>query len=224
MEETLVPAAPPKASLHLTSLAQARRSPGLPRLIFAELRLMLKGHRWWWYAVAGGLFVASLAAPLNSVRGGVAIAILIWPVLVWSQMGTREARFNTGPLIFSSGRSLGRQLPALWIAGVIVAGATNAGLGFRMLLTADRGGLLSWLACVLFVPSLALALGIWSGTSKAFEASYTVWWYAGPAHHVPGLDFLGATPQSARPYLFLFLTLVLVFVAYLGRRTKLAYV
>ena len=222
--EAAVAALPVQAPVRLTPLVRAAIAPSLPRLVLAELKLMLKGHRWWWYIVAGGLFVASITAPLNAVRGGVAVAVLIWPVLVWSQMGTREARFNMASLIFSSERSLQRQLPAVWIAGVVVAVSTNAGLAIRLLVAGDRSGLLAWLACSLFVPSLALALGIWSGTSKAFEAIYTVWWYVGPAHHVPGLDFLGATPESARPYLFLSLTMALVAAAYLGRRAKMAYV
>ena len=138
-------------------------------------------------------------------------------------MGVREVCFNTAPLIFSCERSLQRQLPAVWIAGVLVAVVTNGGLAIRLLIAGDRSGLLAWVACSLFVPSLALALGIWSGTSKAFEAGYTVWWYVGPAHQVPGLDFLGASPESARPHLFLLLTAALVVAAYLWRRTRLAY-
>lgn len=215
-------AVPAQSPVHLTALAHARSASSLPQLVLAELKLMLKGHRWWWYAVAGGLFVASLTTPLNAVRG-VAIAILIWPVLVWSQMGTREGRFNTASLIFSSERSLQRQFPAMWTAGLLVAALTNGGLAIRLLIAGDRSGLLAWLACTLFVPSLALALGIWSGTSKTFEAVYTVWWYIGPAHSVPGMDFLGASPDSARPYLFLSLAAALLIAAYLGRRSKLAY-
>ena len=223
-EAAAAAALPASAPVHLTPLVLAPSAPGLPRLVLAELKLMLKGQRWWWYAVAGGLFIASLASPLEAVRGGVAIAALIWPVLVWSQMGTREARFNTASLVFSAERSLWRQLPAVWIAGVVLAAATNGGLAIRLLIASDRSGLLAWIACSLFVPSLALALGIWSGTSKAFEAIYTVWWYVGPGNHTPGLDFLGVTTESARPYLFLFLTAALVVAAYLGRRAKLAYV
>lgn len=215
-----LPQPPP---VRLTTLALTKSAPALPRLVLAELRLMVRRQHWWWYAVALGLFIASLAAPLDAVRGGVAMAILIWPALLWSQMGTREARFNTASLIFSSEQSLQRQLPAVWIAGIVVAAATNAGLAIRLLLVADRNGLLSWLACALFVPSLALALGIWSGTSKAFEALYTAWWYVGPLHRIPGLDFLGATPESARPLTFLCLSAGLVFAAYVGRRSKLAY-
>jgi len=214
----IIPAPPP---VHLTPLAHAASASNLPGLVFAELNLMLKGQRWWWYAVAGGLFVASMTAPLNAVRG-VAIASLIWPVLVWAQMGTREMRFGTAPLIFSSQRSLQRQFPAMWIAGVVVAAVTNGGLPIRLLIAGDRSGVLAWLACTLFVPSLALALGIWSGTSRTFEAIYTVCWYVGPAHSVPGMDFLGASPDSARPYLFLFLAAALVIAAYLGRSVSRA--
>ncbi|MGB9196203.1 MAG: hypothetical protein WCB53_04675 [Terriglobales bacterium] len=220
------PAIPqPSTPLHLTHLARSQKSPItlLPKTVLAELKLMLKGHRWWWYAVAAGLFIASLASPLNSVRGGVAIAAILWPILIWSQMGTRESRFNTASLIFSSARSLGRQLPAVWIAGVIVATLTNGGLAIRLLIARDHPALLAWLACTLFIPSLALALGIWSGTSKVFEAVYTIWWYIGPAHFTPGLDFLGTTPASARTNLYLLMTAALIVAAYAGRRAKLAY-
>lgn len=215
---------PAPSSQRLSPLPHRNSStPTLPRLVVAELKLMLKGHRWWWYAVAAGLFVASLSSPLNSVRGGVAVAALIWPILIWSQMGTREARFNMASLIFSSERSLWRQLPAVWIAGIIVAAVTNGGLAIRLLIARDHPALLAWTSCTLFVPSLALALGIWSSTSKVFEAVYTVWWYIGPAHHTPGLDFLGTTPDSIRITLYILMTAGLVSAAYVGRRAKLAY-
>lgn len=214
---------PAQTPAHLTLLVRSPGASSLAVLILGELKLMLKGQRWWWYTVAGGLLVASVAAPLDSVRGGVAVAALIWPVLVWSRMGTSEARFNTASLIFSCEHSLQRQLPAVWIAGVVVAAVTNGGLGIRLLISGDIRSVLAWLACTLFIPSLALALGIWSGTSKVFEAVYTVWWYVGPAHHLPGMDFLGASNQSARPYFFLAFTVALMIAAYVGRRAKLAY-
>ena len=119
--------------------------------------------------------------------------------------------------------SLWKQLPAVWIAGIIVAAVTNGGLAIRLLIARDHPALLAWIACTLFVPSLALALGIWSGTSKVFEAIYTVWWYIGPAHHTPGLDFLGTTPDSTRTALYLLITAGLVAASYIGRRAKRAY-
>ncbi len=214
---------PPQAAAHLTPLQRSQNAASLPRLVLAELKLMLKGHRWWWYAVAAGLFVASLVSPLEATHGGIAIVALLWPVLLWSQMGTREARFGTASLIFSSEGSLWRQLPAVWLAGVVVAAVTNGGLGIRLMAARDGHALTAWIACTLFVPSLALALGIWSGTSKTFEAVYTVWWYVGVANHMPGMDFLGTTAESARPAMFLMMAAALVVASYLGRRAKLAY-
>jgi hypothetical protein len=221
----LAVASPPPAQtpLHLTPLPRRASGSSMPMLVIAELKLMLKGHRWWWYAVAAGIFIGCVASPLVESRGGVAVAALIWPVLVWSQMGTREARFNTASLIFSSERSLWRQLPAVLIAGIVVVAVTSGGLGIRLLVAGDRAGQLAWMACCLFVPSMALALGIWSGTSKLFEAVYTVWWYVGPAHHTPGLDFLGTSAESARPLPYFLMAAGLVVAAYLGRRAKLSY-
>jgi hypothetical protein len=193
------------------------------QLVVSELRLMLKGQRWWWYTVAAGLFIACLASPVNASRGGVILAAWLWPTLLWSQMGAREARYSTQPLLFSSNHALARQLPAAWTAGVLVAALTGGGLGIRLLLAGDSQGLAAWATACLFIPTLALALGAWSGGSKAFEALYTVWWYIGPANHGPGADFIGTSAASARPDIYLMFTGVLLLAAYAGRRSKMAY-
>jgi hypothetical protein len=184
---------------------------------------MLKGHPWWWYVVAAGLFIACLASPLDASRGGIIVAAWMWPVLLWSQMGSREARWATESLIFSSDHVLWRQLPAAWAAGVLVALITGGGLGIRLLIAGDRNGLLAWFAGALFIPTLALALGVWSGSSKPFEAIYTVWWYVGPANHLPGADFMGTTSVSSQPFTYLVFTLILLTAVFVGRRRKLAY-
>ena len=209
--------------VHLTPFARSAPAGRFAHLVAAELRLMLKGRAWWWYAVASGLFIACLASPLDASRGGVIVAAWIWPLLLWSPMGAREAWFGTESLIFSSQRTLQRQLPAVWMAGWLVALATGGGLGVRLAVAGDRGGLAAWFAAALFIPSLALALGVWSGSSKPFEAIYTVWWYIGPANHVPGLDFMGTSPASSQPAQYLVLTLFLLTAVYVGRRRKLAY-
>jgi hypothetical protein len=213
---------PAAAVPHLTPLARTFGSR-FPQLVMSELRLMLKGLRWWWYAGAIGLLVGQIVSPDPNVRSGFLIGAWIWPVLLWSQMGCREARHATGALLFSSERSLSRQLPALWTAGVLLALLTGVGTGIRLALAADWHSLAAWLAGALFIPSLALALGIWSGSSKAFEAIYTVWWYVGPAHQTPGLDFIGTTPASSSPSAYALAAVVLVAVSYWGRRTRLGY-
>jgi hypothetical protein len=208
---------------HLTALAQGEGRSRFAALVGSELRLMLKGLRWWWYVVAGGLFVGSLASS-GDASEGVLIAAWIWPVLVWSQMGSREARYATQSLVFSSPRALYRQLPAAWAAGVVVAALTGGGAAIRLLVGADWHALAAWFAGVLFIPSMALALGVWSGSSKAFEALYTVWWYIGPAHQSPGFDFMGTTPASQSTTLYLLIAAALLATAYWGRRIRLAYV
>jgi hypothetical protein len=211
------------AEIHLTPLQRTVRGSQFPRLVVSELRLMLKGHGWWWYLVAAGLFVASLSVPDGQARQAVAGFAWIWPVLIWSQMGAREARHETQKLVFSCAHALDRQLPAVWVAGVVVAILTGGGLGIRLLIGGNWPGLCGWLAGALFVPAFALALGVWSGSSKPFEALYTLWWYVGPMNHIPGLDFMGMARAPFSTQFYLLATLALLMAAYMGRRAKLGY-
>jgi hypothetical protein len=207
----------------LTPLDRVGARTNFGQLVVAELRLMLQGQRWWWYAGAVGLSIACLASPPAAGRGGVILAAWIWPLLLWSQMGSREARWSTGALLYSAPRTLGRQLPAAWVAGVLVAMATGGGLAIRLALAGDAQGLAGWAAGAVFIPSLALALGVWSGTGKWFEALYTAWWYIGPLHHTPGLDFMGTTAGSSRPMLYLAMAGVLMASCWVRRRAQLGY-
>jgi len=225
-------ASPTSASVQPSrSYAPARLSPlggarswGLYRMFAAELRLALKGYRWWWYALVGGLLVAQCAAPLEISRGPLLTAAWIWPILLWSAMGAREARHGTGQLIFSAPRVLLRQLPAGWFVGVLIAVATGGGVAVRLLLARNFAGLLGWCAGALFIPTLALALGVWTASSRPFEGLYTGLWYTGPLNRIPGFDFTGAASgQGTIKYacLYLLLTLVLLASAFLGRRRQL---
>jgi len=214
---------PRAVAVQLTPLARTTRGGRFPRLVVSELRLMLKGHGWWWYLVAAGLFVASLVAPDVQARQAVAGFAWLWPVLIWSKMGAREARYDTQKLVFSCAHALDRQLPAVWVAGVVVAILTGGGLGIRLLSGGNWPGLSGWLAGALFVPTLALALGVWSGSSKLFEAVYTLWWYVGPMNHIPGLDFIGMARSQFSTQFYLLATMALLMAAYLGRRAKLGY-
>jgi hypothetical protein len=211
------------AATHLTPLGASHPKNRFQQLVMSELRLMLKGQRWWWYAVAAGLVVGQLVSPDPMVRGGFLIAAWIWPILLWSQMGCREARHNTVALVFSCERSLTRQLPAVLSAGVLVSLLTGAGVGVRLLLAADWHSFAAWIAGAVFIPSMALALGAWTGNSKTFEALYTVWWYVGPAHQIPGIDFMGITPASSTPVIYAVAAVLLVMAAYWRRRQSLGY-
>lgn len=216
-EEIALPALPEHVTLTPLAAGSSLRFAGV---LAAELRLALKGLPWWWYVAAAGLVIAGLTAPAQGVRQFVLPLAWIWPVLVWSPMGNRESRFGTGELLFSAPRPVGRQLPAVWMAGVLIAAIVGGGVAVRYLATGDYAALGAWAAGALFIPSLALALGVWSGSGKLFEAVYLLLWYIGPMNRTPELDYLGATGQG-RPLVWLAATALLACMAVAGRRWQL---
>jgi hypothetical protein len=217
-------AAARKPMVHLSPLSPAALRFRAAAVLLAELRLMLKRQRWWWYVVAAGLLIASLANPAQEARRELLPWVWLWPILIWSAMGTREARHQTDELIFSAAHSLRRQFPAAWLAGVIVAVLMGSGVALRLLLARDWAGLLGFAVGAVFISSLALAMGVWSGTGKLFEAVYIIWWYIGPVHHDRNLDFMFTSPQSFSwgVLRFYILAAFLLFgIAVLGRRRQI---
>ncbi len=197
---------------------------GFGWMVAAELQLMLKGQKWWWHLVALGLFVASLASPLAVSRGKLLAFAWIWPMLIWSGMGTREKKCQTNQLVFSAAHSIRHQFPALWLAGVIVAMAAGGGTAIRLLIAGDGRALMGWLVGAMFIPTMALACGAWSGSSKLFEILYTVLWYIGPMQPTPQLDFMAVSPKTieiAMPRIFLLVTIILIVLATIARRRQL---
>jgi hypothetical protein len=211
------------SSVHLTPLVLGERGGSFTILVLSELKLMLKGVSRWWYLVAVGLFIASLATPF-AISHDLLVAVWIWPLPLWSQMGTRESRYGTSAFIFSAPSVLWKQLPAAWLAGVIVTFLTGSGVLLRLLLGGDLRAALYWLVGAFLIPTLALALGIWSGGTKAFEVVYFLWWYAGPLNRVSSLDFMGISPGSGQPLLYALLTAVLLVVSFAGRSLRARYV
>ena len=208
---------------HLSALDRSARYGGFSEILIAELRLAVQGYRWWWYAVAAGLLVAEFATPLNVSRGPLLAVAWIWPTLVWSAMGARESRFAMRQLLFAS-RILPRQFFACWLAGVAVALLTAVGAAIRLLIAGELLSVAALLAGALFIPSLAIALGIISGSSKFFEGLYAALWYVGPLNHAPGFDFTGATPGPRMMHYTLFyfgIAGLLLTIAYLTRSRQL---
>lgn len=197
----------------LTSLTSYRFRLG--PMVGAELRLMLYRRSLWWYIVAAAFVVVPVVAAGLNVRQWPAYAWL-WPLLLWSGMGAREAQHGTEDIVFSGARSVRHQALAMWLAGVIVALGAGSGVGLRLLLEADAAGVTSWLAGALFIPSLALACGVLSRGSKLFEAVYAGLWYVGPFSGYAGLDFIGASGHS-RAGMWLLVSGVLVAMAAIGR-------
>jgi hypothetical protein len=215
------------------AMAEATARPSKPRaarwsplsflpsgIVGSELRLLLAGAHPAWWAAAAGLALAGWVAPLPAARSGVLLVAWIWPLLRWSSLGARDARHGTEAFVLSAPHALTRQLPAAWLAGVLVAVGLGAGVGARLLLAGDGHGFAAWAAGALFIPALALALGLLSRGNKLFEVLYTILWYLGPAHRMAGLDFMGAT-GAGRPATWFAATALLLAVAGVVRARQL---
>jgi ABC-type transport system involved in multi-copper enzyme maturation permease subunit len=189
-------------------------------LMAAELKLMLKERSLIWFAGACGLIVACLVSPMSFVRQYLIPIVWIWPLLVWSQIGNRERRYNTDKMVFSTSRPVLRQLPALWLAGFALTIAAGSGVLMRLALSGEITELLGWLVGAIFAPTLALALGVWVGNKRAFEIIYPLWWYLGVVNQVPIFDYAGVTSADlaiGMPVVYLGITTGLLVLAVIGR-------
>ena len=207
-------------AVSLTSLNRQANRFSFFNVLLAELKLLVKGQRWWWYAGAAGLILAGLVNSIENVRQFVLPLAWLWQVLLLSPIGNREVRDNVQQLAFSSASPLWRQLPAQWLAGFIVTLLMGSGALVNFITHADTTALFALLSGAFFIPSLALALGVWTGTSKPFEIVFVTLWYLGPLNNTPGLDFIGSHTNGL-PEIYVPLSLALIAFAFFGRSRQL---
>jgi ABC-type transport system involved in multi-copper enzyme maturation permease subunit len=186
-------------------------------VLLAELRMLLNGRRWWWWVITLGLNVSILISPPEAVKAYLMPIAWLWPLAVWSQMGNRERKNNTAQMVFSSARPVQRQLPAAWLAGVLATALLVVAGAVFHLINADLPGLAGWAGAVVFVPTLALALGVLSSGNRVFEVVCVIWWYMGPLQKEVGFDFTSDAPQS---YLLAAAALLLLSAYWRGRQVR----
>jgi hypothetical protein len=212
-------------------LPHARRLPGRAagRLLAGELRILVQGTSRWWWLVAAALTAASLLAPANLVKPAGAITALllsaawIWPVLIWSRLGTQR-RENGLETLLGAYPAVYRQLAAEWVAGLALTAVAGLGPLLRMADAADRPGVAAWIAGALFIPSLALMLGAASRTHRTFQALYLILWYA-VVNQVAAVDYMGTVragghPAGPSPLVIAGLALAMLSIAFTIRATR----
>jgi len=209
---------------HVADLAPATRGGGYRTLLWAETAIQLRGRSRWWWLVAVALAVASALVPAGPARGVVHGLAWIWPLFLWSSMGVRERRYGTSDILFSTPRPLARQLASMWIVGVAIAAAAAIGVPARALVEGNPAAAWAWLGGAFFVPSLALACGVWTGSGKLFEVLYLMLWYAGPINQAPPLDYGGFTAAGLAagvPSFFALAGMAMLALAVAGRRRQI---
>ena len=204
----------PNLSPLVSKLAQVNPFLGV---LFAELRMLLNGRRWWWWLGIAGLNIAILTSPLLTTKLYLLPIAWLWPLSIWSEMGNREHKNSTYQMVFSSARPVLRQLPAAWLAGVLVTALFGIAGAVVFLSNGDLPGLAGWMGAVIFIPTLALALGVFSSGNRVFEVIYLFLWYMGPYQKVQIFDFITGAPQV---YLLASAGLLLLSAYWRGRQVR----
>ena len=169
---------------------------GLVSLVALELRAALLGMRWWWYLGAAGIVLGGLLSLLGG-SGGRRVLLplaLVWPVFVWSGLGTRVERYRTRPIVLSSPARY-RQLVAVWLAGVGVTLAIVGPTFFGTLQSVSGFAVLAFVGAVSFPPSFAVTAGVWTQSERVFEGLYLSLWYLA-LNGVRVTDFAGIGTTS----------------------------
>jgi hypothetical protein len=225
LTDTGSPCPPAVAHDHLTPLPVGATRAGFAAALAAELRLLMCTQKMWWFAVLMGLNIATLVDPSdNRARLWFAFAWL-WPMLIWSSMGSRERMHRMQSVMYSIAHPIGRLLPAIWLSGVVVAAVAGAGYAARLMIYGQADHLIGWMAGALFVPSLALALGVVTNSNRLFEIIYLAWWYLGIGASVSVFDFKGTTDAaivSAIPLYYLIGAVALAAIAVIARPRQMA--
>lgn len=182
------------AALAFTSFSSASLSSVTQRMFFlpillAELKLLLSGKRWW-FVGAFLIIILGFSLPFEMVERLLWPLAWIWPLTIWSAMGSKEKQYRMEELLFAIPGRSGRQIPATWLAGVIVAMVISVGVAVRLMMEGQLAMLFVWFIGSLFIPTLALLCGVWSRGGKAFEVVYLVIWYLGPLNHLDFINFM----------------------------------
>ncbi|MEY6565228.1 hypothetical protein AB8B12_09840 [Streptomyces sp. PGLac3x] len=210
------------AALTLPRTATERGGRTFGRLLAGEVRILVGGVSPWWWAVAAALTVAGLALPLDAVTGLVLPALWIWPVLIWSRLGSLPVEHGMEGLL-GAYPAVRRRLLAAWGSGVVLTAVLGVAPLLRMAFAADLPGLAAWLGGVVSIPSLALLLGVVCRTHRVFQVVYLPLWYL-VINQVAALDFMGAVREAGVPAgptpLFPALALLLLGATFLAAGTR----
>ncbi|AKU09360.1 ABC transporter permease [Haloferax gibbonsii] len=194
-----------------------------PLVFLSELRLAVRGQPRWWYVACVLAFLGTFVPSVTALRSVIIPIALLLPLSLWSHLATRDQTYRTRELVFvTSGRNV--LLASTYLAAVVVGIALTVPAAVRFAISSSFGALFGWAVGVLFIPAVALAIGVWTGRPRVFEMLYLVAWYGGPMNNIIPLDYLGVynqTISSGVTFAYLGLTVVALGAAFVGRHRSL---
>ncbi|MFI9626606.1 hypothetical protein [Streptomyces sp. NPDC052042] len=218
-----------KPSAGFTNLPRASVRFGNPmlRLLVGEVRILIQGiPLWWWAGVLLLTLVAQMVTPATGVSRFLLPLAWIWPVLVWSRLGTQ--RHESGvEAILGAYPSARIRVAAEWGAGFLLTAVAGIGPAVRMITGSDTLGLLHWFCGALFIPSFALVLGTLSRTHRLFQFAYLPLWY-GTVNGIAPVDFMGAiraddgSPAGMSPAFLIVSAAVMLGIVFLSSAARRA--
>jgi hypothetical protein len=170
------------------------------------------------------LIISILFVPLSIAQTYLYPLAWLWPIVAWSQLGSRQARHGAVDVLFSVPHPLVRQLPMEWGAGVVIGAILVSTMAARLIAAGDTTMVFGLAASLLAIPALALATGAWTGSGRLFELLYLIAWYVGPWQHVALLDYAATTPAASAahfPGAVVLVAAILVAIAVVGRARQL---
>jgi hypothetical protein len=166
-------------------------------LVVGELRILLRGAPRWWLLGSLALILTTLVVPASWVAFPMLPLAWVWPVLILSRLGTQQYEHYVHLLVGST-LARRRRLAAEWLAGLCLTAFVGLGALVRMAVAADWVGIAAWFGGVVFIPSLALALGVLGRSNRLFQGVYLMLWYM-VMNSIAALDFMGAIRENGHP-------------------------
>lgn len=197
-------------------------------LVKAELKIMLRRNSLWWLLVTLGLFIATVFSPLSLAHRGLLPILWFCQILIWSKLGSREIASRSNQYIFSAAYPIKRQMPASLCAAALIALVLASPVILRSLIAGNLYSIYAIIVGAFFLPTFAMASGVWTGSGKLFEVTYTILWFGimnnMMGQGIPFIDYIGSMEESQAlgvANVFLVITMVFLVFAVLGRKRQI---
>lgn len=141
-------------------------------LFVTECKMLYSGLPKLCYILIVGLWVFSIFAPLKYVQSYLWIVMLIFSVVIFSQIGCREYEHNLIEYFITIKYSLVKSLVYSCIGGIISSLVLSIPIITRCLITQDYACSLGYISFSFFIPALACFLGEYTKSKRAFETIY----------------------------------------------------